>query len=182
MKQILLSAATLLVALATPYGSADAQRRVVPFLGGGLAAGTGDLGDDTDNGWLVFGGLDFPLGLNPGLSFGVTASYARVPYKGAFNEATDIPSVFGELGYVIGATSSSIVKPYVRAGAGLQVRRYDPGSTGFRERSEGRFAFSGGAGLQFLVSATSLFAGAHFVSDGDAGVLAFHGGVGFPGR
>jgi len=182
MKRILLSAVTVLVAVAMPFGDAGAQRRVVPFLGGGLAAGTGNLGEDTDNGWLAFAGVDFPLSLDPGLSFGVTASYAHVPYKGTFNEATNVPAFFGELGYVIAASSSSIVKPYLRAGAGVQLRKYDPGTTGFREQSDGGLAFSGGGGLQFLVSAASVFVGAHFVGDADGGLLAFHGGVAFPGR
>lgn len=181
MKRVLLAALTVLVA-AIPLDDANAQRRIVPFAGGGLASGTGDLGENTDGGWLVFGGIDFPLGLNPGLSFGVTASYARVPYDGDFDEATTIPALFGELGYVIGAASSSIVKPYLRAGAGVQLRKYDPGTTGFREQSNGGLAFSGGGGLQFLVSAASVFVGAHFVGDGDAGFMAFHGGVAFPGR
>lgn len=181
MKRVLFSVLTVLVSV-IPFADAGAQRRIVPFVGGGLAAGTGDLSENTDNGWLVFGGLDFPLGLNPGLSFGVTGSYTRVPYKGAFDEGTNIPAFFGELGYVIGVNSSSIVKPYLRAGAGVQLRKYDPGTTGFREQSDGGLAFTAGGGLQFLVSAASVFAGAHFVGDADAGFLAFHGGVAFPGR
>jgi hypothetical protein len=116
------------------------------------------------------------------LSFGVTASYSHVPYQGDFDEATNIPALFGELGYVVLANSSSIVKPYLRAGAGVQLRRYDPGATGFREQSDARLAFSGGGGLQFAVAATTVFLGAQFMSDANAGVLAFHGGVAFPGR
>ena len=182
MKRILVVAVAALAAATIPLGTADAQRRIVPFIGGGLASGSGDLSDDTDNGWHVFGGVDFPLGITPGLSFGVTASYTHVPYTGAFDEATTIPALFGELGYLAFANSTSIVKPYLRAGAGVQVRRYDPGSTGFREQSEARLAFSGGAGLQFTVATTAVFVGAQFMSDANAGVLAFHGGIAFPGR
>ncbi len=94
----------------------------------------------------------------------------------------NIPPVFGDLGYVIAAKSSSIVKPYVRGGAGEQIPKYDPGSTGYRKQSDGGIAFSAGGGLQFLVSSTALFVGAHFVSDADAGVLGFHGGLAWPGR
>ena len=60
--------------------------------------------------------------------------------------------------------------------------RADPGSTGFREESDTRLAFSGGGGLQFAVAATKVFVGAQFMSDADAGVLAVHAGVAFPGR
>jgi hypothetical protein len=182
MKRVLLSAVAVMLAVAIPSGDAAAQRRVIPYFGGGLAAGTGDLGTDTDNGWLAFAGLDFPLGLNPGLTFGVTATYAHVPFQSEFDEATNIPAFVGELGYVIGANSSSIVKPYLRAGLGVQLRKYDPGTTGFREQSDGGLAFSGGGGLQFLVSTASVFVGAHYVGDADAGFLAFHAGIGFPGR
>lgn len=182
MKRILVAAVMITVAIATPHGTAAAQRRFVPFVGGGLATGTGDLSQGSDNGWLAFAGVDMPLGLTPGLTFGLTGSYAHLPYQGTFNEATNVPAVFGELGYVIAAKSSSIVKPYVRAGAGVQVRKYDPGTTGYRKQSDGGLAFSAGGGLQFLVSSTALFVGAHFVGDADAGLLAFHGGIAFPGR
>jgi hypothetical protein len=163
-----------------PARDAAAQRRITPFVGGGLATGTGDLGENTDSGWLAFAGIDLPLGVGPGLTFGVTASYARVPYKGGFDEFTGVPALFGELGYVIGAESSRIVKPYLRAGAGVQLRKYDPGTTGFREQSDGGLAFSAGGGLQFSLAPASLFLGARFVSDADAGVLGFNGGVAFP--
>jgi len=181
MKRIFLSSLAAVLMAAKP-GDANAQRRIVPFIGGGLAAGTGDLGENTDNGWLVFGGVDLPLGSTPGLKFGVTASYARVPYQGSFDEYSGVAGLFGEVGYTFWAASPRIVKPYVRAGGGVQMRKYDPGSTGYREQSDGGLAFSGGGGLEFLVSSAAIIAGAHFVSDADAGVLAFHAGVAFPGR
>ena len=173
-----------LIALATlvPCASADAQQRIIPFVGGGVASGTGDLRRDTNNGWLVYGGLDVPLGLTPGLSFGVTGSFAHIPYAGGFSEATNMSALFGEVGYTIGAASSSVIKPYVRAGAGMQLRKYDPGTTAYRERSNGGVAVSAGGGLQLLVGAASVFAGAHFVTDADAGFVAFHAGLAFPGR
>lgn len=182
MKRILLSAAAITVAVTTPFTSAAAQRRLVPFIGAGLATGTGDLSQGTDNGWLAFAGVDMPIGLTPGLTLGLTGSYTHVPYQGTFDEATNIPALFGEVGYVIGARSPRRVKPYLRAGTGVQLRKYDPGTTGYRKQSDGGLAFSAGGGLQFLVSSTALFIGAHFVTDADAGFLAFHGGVAFPGR
>jgi hypothetical protein len=180
MNRILLAALSAAVAMTLSARDAAAQRRITPFVGGGLATGTGDLGENTDSGWLAFAGIDLPLGVGPGLTFGLTASYARVPYKGGFDEFTGVPALFGELGYVIGAESSRIVKPYLRAGAGVQLRKYDPGTTGFREQSDGGLAFSAGGGLQFSLAPASLFLGARFVSDADGGVLGFNGGVAFP--
>jgi hypothetical protein len=84
------------------------------------------------------------------------------------------PGCSGEVGYTFWAASPRVVKPYVRAGAGVQLRKYDPGTTAYREQSDGGLAFSAGGGLQYLVSSVSIFAGAHFVSDANAGLLAFH--------
>jgi hypothetical protein len=175
--------ATMIVGIALTAASRDAaaQRRIVPFAGGGLAKGMGDLSDNTGNGWVVFGGVDLPIAANPALTLGVTASYAHVPYEGSFGEATNIPGVFAELGYSFLAASASKLKPYVRAGGGAMIHKYDPGSTAFRETSEGKLAFSGGAGLQMLVSSFAIFAGGHVVTDGNAGYLAIHGGLAFPG-
>ena len=180
MNRILVSALSATFAIAVVGSDAVAQRRITPFIGGGLATGTGLLGENTESGWLAFGGVDLPLGFDPGLTFGVTASYARVPYTGNFNEYTGVPSVFGELGYMLGAQSTRIVKPYLRAGAGVQLRTYDPGDTGFKKESVGGLAFSAGGGVQFSFSPASVFIGARFVGDSDAGVLGFHGGVAFP--
>jgi len=180
MNRILLAALSGTIAVASVTRVAAAQRAVTPFFGGGLATGTGDLGANTERGWVAFAGVDLPLGSDPGLTIGLTASYARVPYDSGFDEFTELPALFGELGYVVGASSQRIVKPYLRAGAGVQLRKYDPGTTGFREQSDGGLAFSVGGGLQFSLSPASVFVGARFVSDADAGVLGFHGGVALP--
>ena len=182
MKRFLLAALTLLGAVTLPVCNLAAQRRVVPFVGGGAAIGTGDLSDDTETGWLGYVGLDVPLSLTPGLSVGVTASYAHIAYKGSFNEATNIPGLFGEVGYIIAERSSFPIKPFLRGGVGVEVHKYDPGSTAFREESETGMSFSGGGGLQFLVASTAIFAGAQFVTNGDAGYIALHGGIAFPGK
>lgn len=182
MKRFLLAALTLLGAVTLPVSNLAAQRRVVPFFGGGMAAGNGDLSDDTDSGWLGFVGLDVPLGLTPGLSVGVTASYAHIPYTGSFSEAMNIPGLFGEVGYVIAERSSFPIKPFLRGGVGVEVHKYDPGSTTFRESSETGLSFTGGGGFQFPVGATTIFAGAQYVSNGDEGYLALHAGLALPGK
>ena len=180
MKRILLSALSAVAAVAVTAGAAHGQRRVTPFFGGGLATGTGDLSTNTSSGWAAFAGIDVPLGFDPGLTFGITASYARVPYSGEFDEFTGVSALFGELGYVVGARSPRMIKPYLRAGAGVQLRKYDPGSTGYQSESVGGLAVSAGGGLQFHFTPATVFVGAHYMADKDAGLLAFHGGVAFP--
>lgn len=182
MKRFLLAALVLLGAVTLPVSDLGAQRRVIPFVGGGVATGNGDLSDDTDSGWLGYVGLDVPLSLTPGLSVGVTASYAHIPYKGTFNEAMNIPGLFADVGYVIAERSSFPVKPFLRGGVGVEVHKYDPGSAGFREESETGMSVSGGGGIQFRVASTAIFAGAQYVTNGDAGYLALHAGLAFPGR
>ncbi|TVR50361.1 MAG: hypothetical protein EA421_17225, partial [Gemmatimonadales bacterium] len=68
---------TLLLLVLLPGAGLLAQERVTPFLGGGLALGTGDLADDTDAGWMIFGGVDVPVGAE-GFSLGLTATFSEV--------------------------------------------------------------------------------------------------------
>jgi hypothetical protein len=173
-------AAVSVIALAiTPFENADAQRRIVPYVGGGLSIGTGDLSTDSDNGWLVYGGIDLPL--TSGWTLGGTLSYAHIPYRGGFSEATNATSLLMEVGYLFFATSPGGVKPYVRAGGGMFRQKYDPGNTGYTSTSQSTLAASVGAGLNLAFGATAAFAGVHFVGTSDSGFLAVHGGLAFPG-
>jgi hypothetical protein len=173
----------LVLAFLVPSGALRAQSSgVVPFVGGGLAMGTGRLSKDTNNGWLAFGGVDVPLDAWPGLGLGVMGSFASIPYaSGGFDEATQVTTVSAELSYVIGSESTGTVKPYVRAGAGVQVHRYDPGTTLYSAKQDTRAAVTGGAGLRFdLSSSANALVGAHFQSGEDGGFLGIHAGVAFP--
>jgi opacity protein-like surface antigen len=177
MKRFLVSAISLALAGTSLCRSVEAQQRATPFLGGGMASGTGDLSNDTSNGWLVFLGVDFAFLATPGLSIGVVGSYTHIPYRGGFDEAMNIGGIFGEVGYVIAAASPGMFKPYVRGGPGLLVSQYEPGRINARETSETRFGFAAGAGLNIVMQPAAFFLGAHFVTDANAGFLAFHGGV-----
>lgn len=166
-------------ASAAPAAELAAQERVVPFFGGGLATGTGDLGQDTSNGWHLFGGLDLPFGTQ-GVTVGVTASYTHIPYGGGFQEATDVTGVFGEVGYVFNAASASVAKPYLRGGAGVLVNRYDPGLIDANATSDARAGLTAGAGVRLSLGATAVLLGAQLSSGTDAGHLAFRGALSFP--
>jgi hypothetical protein len=181
MKRILLPLVPFALAAVTAT-ELNAQRRLVPYFGGGLASASGDLGEGTDSGWIVFGGLDWGIAAVPGLSIGVTVSYTSLPYTGYDNDLS-MPGVFGELGYLIGATSSSKVKPYLRAGVGELWHKYDPGDLAPNAKTEGEFGFGGGGGLSFVLGSSSLFAGAHYTyGTDDTEFWAFYAGLGFPGR
>ncbi len=162
----------------TAASSADllAQERISPFLGGGLALGTGDLAQDTGAGWLFFGGVDLPMRV-PGLSVGTTVSHARIPYDGGFDEHESITAVMGEVAYVIGAESPWPVKPFLRGGLGLSIYRYDPGAIGADPQTLSRPGVTADAGITFRVGGAWAFAGARFLGEVDRGYLGIHGGL-----
>ncbi len=161
--------------LASPL---TAQQRITPFAGGGLAMGTGDLGTDTGNGWMAFGGIELPLG-SAGLSLGVTAAHARIPYEGEFNEEALVTSITGDLGYTFGLIGN-LVAPYVRAGAGLRVDAYEPGNLAGARSTRSDFGFMGSAGLDFDLVGWSIRVGSNYLGGRGSGVWGVFGGLAVP--
>jgi|EndophyteCoNSPM_1038545.scaffolds.fasta_scaffold07993_1 opacity protein-like surface antigen len=182
MKRALHALAALVVAAALPLAPIGAQ--AVSFhIGGGGAFGTGDLADGTDTGWIGFAGLDYPIMSMPGFAVGATASYTHIPYSGV-DAATNIPAVFGEVGYLIGAASPSRIKPYVRAGVGVMQHRYSAdGGYGSDGDSETKLGGAVGAGLNFVMTSVTPFIGAHFITGGsDTSFIVAYVGLSFGGR
>jgi hypothetical protein len=170
---------SLLLAAALPSSGASAQQ-IVPFVGGGVALGMGDVGDDSNTGWLVVGGFDVPLPVvTEGFGVGVSASYANVPYQGGFSEAMKITSITAELSYLIG-DATSMVRPYVRGGGGVQIHRYDPGDIDTNEVTDTRAGFTGGAGVRIAMGAADAMVGARLATGTDGGFLGVHVGVAVP--
>ncbi|MGI9044527.1 MAG: outer membrane protein [Gemmatimonadaceae bacterium] len=165
MKRIMLFLAALVVAVALSSGSIQAQGLSF-HLGGGIAMGAGDLSDNTETGWMGFAGLDTPIASLPGLGIGATASYAHIPYEGELDDATNISALLAELSYLIGATSSSPFKPYVRGGIGAVQHKYDSDYSNGDSDSETKVGFGAGAGILYAMRQVSPFIGAHFISSG----------------
>lgn len=183
MKRMLHSLAGLVVAAALPLAAAGAQG-VSFHLGGGAAFGTGDLSDvGTDTGWTGFAGFTVPIASMPGFGVGATASYTHIPYSDV-DAATNVPAAFGEVAYLVGATSPSRIKPYLRAGIGVLQHRYSAdGGYGSDGDSETKFAGAAGAGLNFVMSSVTPFVGAHFVTGGsDTSFIIAYVGLAFGGR
>jgi opacity protein-like surface antigen len=165
MKRLMLSLAVLVIAAVVPVSTLAGQNLSF-HLGGGLAMGSGDLNEDTDTGWTGFAGADYAIMSMPGLSVGVTASYAHIPYQGDGEDATNIPAVFAQLGYAFGATSASRIVPWVRAGVGMMQHKYDPGNTGDDESSESSVGFAANAGLSYRMQSISPFIGVGYATAG----------------
>jgi len=158
-------------------------QEVIPFAGGGIALGTGDLGDGTDRGWFALGGVDIPLYtlLAREASLRVGVSHARIPYSGDFGEEMAVTSVSSELSYHFGRPTR-LVQPYLRGGIALNLQQYDPGELGGARNTAARAAVAGGAGVNIMFGPTDLVLGAHFTSGADAGYVGFHGGLAIPLR
>jgi hypothetical protein len=180
MNQILLVVVTAVVLEIAPVGDAVAQR-IVPFVGGGMSIGTGDLSTDSDNGWLAYGGLDIRLGDTPEWSLGGTLGYSHIPYRSGFGEATNATSLVAEVSYLFFATSPAPVRPYLRAGGGMLRQKYDPGNTSYAVTSESTLALSAGGGFDVRIGSASLFVGVHFVGGSGSGLVAVHGGLAYRG-
>lgn len=137
-RALVTSAAFLFLALALPP-TLSAQN---VFVLGGATIGTGDYGDAVDTGWMISGGLSFPLG-EGGLFAGVEGLYSRNGQT-AGDESAKPYSVMGFLGYDL--VTGSSVTPYVYGGAGLQgVSVSNDGES----NSESALGYQFGAGLAF---------------------------------
>jgi hypothetical protein len=179
MKPVRLQFVSLLFGAAlasTPLGA----QQIIPFVGGGVALGMGDVGEDSSAGWLVLGGFDVPLPIvTDGFGIGVSASYANVPYEGGFSEAMQVTTVSGEITYRIGE-AAAMVRPYLRGGAGVQIHRYEPGDTNFSPVTDTRAGVTAGAGVLVMMGAADAMLGARFNSGTDGGYLGVHVGVAIP--
>ena len=179
MKRQALPFVSLLFAAAVPCTTLSAQQ-IVPFLGGGVAIGMGDVGEDTDPGLLLLGGFDVPLPVvTDGFGVGVAAAFASIPYKGNFSEKLQVTSVTAEISYLIGEATSS-VRPYLRGGAGVQINRYDPGDIDTRSVTNSRLGFSAGAGISFSLGAANALVGGRLAMAEDGGFVGGHVGVSIP--
>jgi opacity protein-like surface antigen len=175
MRRTLLSVVTLVVAAGVTPQLAQSQM-LIPFVGGGAAFGSGDLGDGTDTGWAGFAGLDYTLSAVPGATIGLTGSYAHIPYTDG--GATNIPALTVDLGYNL-APPTSKIQPYIRAGIGVLQHRWDPEGNAESE-SETKFGGAVGAGLNFPMGSISPFVGAHLVTGGsDTQYYMIYAGLAF---
>jgi hypothetical protein len=177
MKSHVLPVLTLLVAATLPAAKLQAQQ-AIPFMGGGIAFGSGDLAQDTNTGWSIFGGVDVTIpAVARGLGAGVAVSYSQIPYAGSFSEKTQLTTISAELSYLIG---TGRMRPYLRGGAGLQVNRYDPGTLNAFSSNDVGVAFTAGAGLNFQTQAMSFLVGSRFTTGRGGGFVGLNAGVAFP--
>jgi hypothetical protein len=116
----------------------------------------------------------------PGLTVGPALSHARIPYRGGFSEFEGVTAVLGEAGYRIEAGLPRGIQPFVRAGLGLLIHRYDPGSIDTRATTRSGPGASLGAGLRVPLGGLSALIGGRVTGDVDRGYVAVHLGISLP--
>jgi hypothetical protein len=158
------------------------QNVIVPFIGGGLARGIGDLGENAGNGWMVVGGVDLGVdALTPGFAIGLAGSFANIPYDSDFNEAVQVTALDLEASLTIG-DEASMVRPFVRGGGGFHMQRNDPGDIPDRIITAKGLGFSAGAGVNVMAGPVDVRVGARFSSAPGGGAIGLYGALAIPLR
>lgn len=184
MKRMLHAAVALVLVSLVAASAAQAQTaRASFFLGGGATIPTGDFGDGFKTGWNGVGGVNIML---PGVPFGIRVDgmYSQNKLDAAGSDAKI--KIFGgnaDAVFAFGAPGS-MVKPYVLAGVGAANAKFDDGA-GFSD-SETKFAFNGGAGINFMLSSVTIFVEGRYFSISTSGsntnYIPVSVGVKFGGR
>ncbi len=136
-----LAPAVLLAILGLLANSSPAAAQFV-YLGAGPSFPMSDYADYAKTGYLVVGGVGFPIG-DAGLNAVVEGSWGQNSHD-TDGDKTNPLSVLGGLEYDFN-TSGEGVNPYVFGQAGLMWHRYS--SDTFPSDSESAFAYGGGAGV-----------------------------------
>jgi hypothetical protein len=139
------------VSLVTSVTAAHAQGGTPwLFFGAGGSFPSGNYGDYAKTGWLASGGIGYTLPSK--VFFGGEFSYGSNSHSDFAGDKTNLIGAQGFLGYDFGATDAK-VQPFVVAGAGMLNHQFRSDQFPDDNTSEWKFAWSGGAGFQYLASA-----------------------------
>jgi opacity protein-like surface antigen len=165
MKRMLHAAVALVLVSLVAASAAQAQTgRANFFLGGGATIPTGDFGDAFKTGWNGVGGVNFMI---PGVPFGIRVDgmYSQNSLDSSIDGKAKIFGGNADAVFAFGAPGS-MVKPYIMAGVGMANVKFDIGGT---SDDETKFAFNGGAGVNFLMSSMTVFVEARYFSVNTSG-------------
>ncbi|TVR52534.1 MAG: hypothetical protein EA421_13745 [Gemmatimonadales bacterium] len=115
-----------------------------------------------------------------GFSLGLTATFSEVPYQGGFDEKNQVTTVTADVGWSFLNLMGGGVTPYLRAGAGIRVDRYEPGALAGPGTSESGLGGSLGGGVAIPLGRSRALLGAHLITGRNAGVWGVHAGFGIP--
>jgi len=154
------------------------------FVGGGATVPTGDYsdfgdGDGAKTGFMLFGGLDFPLNENGLSAFGEGYFGSNSHEYGG-----DKTNLYGAMGGILLDLIPEGPGPYVFGQIGIMVHDYKSDDYPEDEGSETGFGFGGGAGYGFPLGAVNGFVEARYIQGqfdyGNTSFFAFFAGISFP--
>ncbi len=140
------------------------------FVMGGGSFPSSDFGDTFDTGWMVAGGITFPLGPG-GFWLGVEGSYGQ---NGTAVDGVDANPIgaMAILGFDLPVPGS--LSPYVFGGAGLLATKI---SIGDLSDTESKFGYQLGAGLDLGSGIISPFIEARYERSTDIDFIAAMAGL-----
>ncbi len=138
-------------AVASLSGGAALQAQTSVVVSGGLNAPVGHLGDITDMGYIISGGLNLGDPIVP-VGARLEASYSGLGYKGGSGDVRRISGTANAV-FNLGATRDA---PYVIVGVGAYNRSSGSSAFGYGNGSTA-VGINGGAGLRFPLNGLSTF-------------------------
>ncbi len=167
-RYLLASAAVMSLAIAAPL---TAQAQSIFVMAGGVFP-TSDFGDVFDAGWMVAGGITFPLGPG-GFWLGVEGSYGQ---NGTAVDGVDANPIgaMALLGFDLPVPGG--LSPYVFGGAGLLATEF---SVGDLSETESKFGYQLGGGLDLGSGPISPFIEVRYEASTDIDFFAVTVGLAF---
>jgi hypothetical protein len=143
----------LAVAAAASFlgGAPSLPAQASPMVAGGLNAPVGRLGDVTDMGYVITGGLNLGAPISP-VGARLEGSYSGLGYKGGGGDVRLISGTANAI-FNLGATRDA---PYLIAGVGAYNRSSGSDTFGYGSGST-VVGVNGGAGLRFPLNGLSTF-------------------------
>ncbi len=177
MRRILRAALVGAVAATLVSTAAQAQSAAWIWAGGGATVPIGDYGDYAKTGWMATAGVGVPIG-EQGLSVGGEFLYGSNKHDDTSGDKTNLLGALAGLSYRVGDPAKPGV--YFMGMAGALNHQYKPGSTSESSDNEWKFAFGGGAGLDFPVGKVSIWVEGRILSRSDTKFIPIMAGVLIP--
>jgi len=171
MKRRIVAASALLMLLALP---AAANAQIGIFLGGGATLPQGDYGEYASTGWMGHLGVLVPISSAPGLGVVGVASYGSNNHE-FDGDKTNLFGAQGGLSYRLGNPERTGI--FFFGLGGYLNHQYRSEEFPEDEGSEGKFAYTGGVGVEIPLSGLSLWFDGAYTGRGDTKFFGINAGV-----
>jgi len=127
------------------FASASSASAQFVYIGGGPSFPMSDYGDYANTGFMVAGGVGFPVG-DAGLNVLAEGSWGQNSHTDTDGDKTNPITLMGGLEYDFNPGGEGI-NPYIFGQAGIMWHKYSSDTDG--SSSESAFGYGGGAGIGF---------------------------------